>query len=107
MSPKRDIRLRAWQICHTYVTILAPIYRVALRRFERQQHHREVSKDEEQLHAFGDPGSPGRSVYTCDDIVKKCDRVCKVCSAVRTPAGKRFQCTDIFLGICGPPCKKH
>ncbi|GJN05911.1 hypothetical protein PR202_ga23587 [Eleusine coracana subsp. coracana] len=46
-------------------------------------------------------------LYTCDDIVKKCDHVCKVCSAVRTPAGKRFQCTDTFLGICGPPCKKH
>ncbi|TVU22078.1 hypothetical protein EJB05_31765 [Eragrostis curvula] len=45
-------------------------------------------------------------LYTCDDIVKKCDPVCMVCSAVKTPAGKRFQCTDTFLGVCGPTCKK-
>jgi hypothetical protein len=44
-------------------------------------------------------------LHTCDDIVKKCDPICKVCSAVKTPAGKRYQCTDTFLGICGPPCK--
>jgi len=43
-------------------------------------------------------------LYTCDDIVSKCDPVCKV---VEKYAVKQFQCTDTFLGVCGPPCKKN
>ncbi|CAO2185492.1 unnamed protein product [Urochloa humidicola] len=46
-------------------------------------------------------------LYTCDDIVSKCDPVCKVCKAVKKYPVKQFQCTDTFLGICGPPCKKN
>ncbi|KQK03610.1 Bowman-Birk type wound-induced proteinase inhibitor WIP1 isoform X2 [Brachypodium distachyon] len=52
-------------------------------------------------------------LYTCDDVVKKCDPVCKKCTAVRGSKAKHnpskpkklFQCTDTFLGVCGPPCK--
>ena len=43
-------------------------------------------------------------LYTCDDIVSKCDPVCKV---VEKYPVKQFQCTDTFLGVCGPPCKKN
>uniref|UniRef100_A0A0D9UWE7 Bowman-Birk serine protease inhibitors family domain-containing protein n=1 Tax=Leersia perrieri TaxID=77586 RepID=A0A0D9UWE7_9ORYZ len=46
-------------------------------------------------------------LYTCDDIVKKCDPVCKSCAVVKTHPTKMFQCTDTFLGMCGPSCKKH
>ncbi|BAA99380.1 putative wound-induced protease inhibitor [Oryza sativa Japonica Group] len=44
-------------------------------------------------------------LYTCDDIVKKCDPVCKKCAVVKTYPVKMFKCTDTFLGMCGPPCK--
>ncbi|GJN05919.1 hypothetical protein PR202_ga23596 [Eleusine coracana subsp. coracana] len=44
-------------------------------------------------------------LYTCDDLVaKKCDPVCKKCVAVQTKAGKKYKCTDTFLGMCGPKC---
>ncbi|CAO2174477.1 unnamed protein product [Urochloa humidicola] len=46
-------------------------------------------------------------LYTCDDIVSKCDPVCKVCKVVKKYPVKQFQCTDTFLGICGPPCKQN
>ncbi|KAF0918435.1 hypothetical protein E2562_023582 [Oryza meyeriana var. granulata] len=46
-------------------------------------------------------------LYTCDDIVKKCDPVCKSCAVVKTHPVKMFQCTDTFLGMCGPSCKKY
>jgi len=47
-------------------------------------------------------------LYTCDDIVGKCDPVCKVCTVVKKYPVKQFQCTDTFLlGMCGPPCKKN
>nr|AAL01253.1 wound-induced protease inhibitor [Tripsacum dactyloides]AAT40088.1 WIP1 [Tripsacum dactyloides] len=39
-------------------------------------------------------------LYTCDDVKKDCDPVCKKCVAV----GNKFQCTDTFLGMCGPKC---
>ncbi|CAL4965004.1 unnamed protein product [Urochloa decumbens] len=43
-------------------------------------------------------------LYTCDDVKKDCDPVCKKCVAVKTYSGKKFQCTDTFLGMCGPKC---
>ncbi|XP_062197188.1 Bowman-Birk type wound-induced proteinase inhibitor WIP1-like isoform X2 [Phragmites australis] len=46
-------------------------------------------------------------LYTCDDIVNKCDPVCKSCVVVKKHPVKQFQCTDTFLGMCGPPCKKN
>ncbi|KAL5227970.1 hypothetical protein ABZP36_016235 [Zizania latifolia] len=46
-------------------------------------------------------------LYTCDDVVKKCDRVCKSCAVVKTHSAKLYQCTDTFLGMCGPACKHH
>ncbi|TVU22080.1 hypothetical protein EJB05_31757 [Eragrostis curvula] len=45
-------------------------------------------------------------LYTCDDVGKKCDPVCKKCAVVQTYSGKQYKCTDTFLGMCGPPCKK-
>uniref|UniRef100_A0A0E0MQZ2 Bowman-Birk serine protease inhibitors family domain-containing protein n=1 Tax=Oryza rufipogon TaxID=4529 RepID=A0A0E0MQZ2_ORYRU len=44
-------------------------------------------------------------LYTCEDVVKKCDPVCKSCAVVKTHPVKKFKCTDTFLGMCGPPCK--
>ncbi|KAG8053546.1 hypothetical protein GUJ93_ZPchr0001g30910 [Zizania palustris] len=44
-------------------------------------------------------------LYTCDDVGKKCDPVCKSCAVVKTYPAKLFRCTDTFLGMCGPPCK--
>ncbi|KAL6627505.1 hypothetical protein ACP70R_031231 [Stipagrostis hirtigluma subsp. patula] len=47
-------------------------------------------------------------LYTCDDVVKKCDPVCKMCVAVQSYTGcKQFRCADTFLGMCGPPCPKN
>ncbi|KAF8724539.1 hypothetical protein HU200_020796 [Digitaria exilis] len=43
-------------------------------------------------------------LYTCDDVKKVCDPVCKKCVAVKTYSGKMFKCTDTFLGMCGPNC---
>ncbi|WVZ72115.1 hypothetical protein U9M48_020626 [Paspalum notatum var. saurae] len=43
-------------------------------------------------------------LYTCDDVKKDCDPVCKKCVAVKTYSGNKFQCTDTFLGVCGPKC---
>ncbi|RCV24494.1 hypothetical protein SEVIR_5G087800v4 [Setaria viridis] len=43
-------------------------------------------------------------LYTCDDVKKDCDPVCKKCVAVKTYSGKKFKCTDTFLGMCGPKC---
>uniref|UniRef100_A0ACD5VMC9 Uncharacterized protein n=1 Tax=Avena sativa TaxID=4498 RepID=A0ACD5VMC9_AVESA len=44
-------------------------------------------------------------LYTCDDVVKKCDPVCKSCVVVKTYPLKEVKCTDTFIGICEPPCK--
>ncbi|KAL6848240.1 hypothetical protein ACP4OV_022368 [Aristida adscensionis] len=39
-------------------------------------------------------------LYTCDDVVKKCDPVCKTCVAVPCYTGcKQFRCADTFLGM--------
>ncbi|XP_025817538.1 LOW QUALITY PROTEIN: Bowman-Birk type wound-induced proteinase inhibitor WIP1-like [Panicum hallii] len=43
-------------------------------------------------------------LYTCDDVKKDCDPVCKKCVAVMAYSGNKFKCTDTFLGICGPKC---
>ncbi|KQK02540.1 Bowman-Birk type wound-induced proteinase inhibitor WIP1 [Brachypodium distachyon] len=45
-------------------------------------------------------------LYTCDDLVKKCDPVCNKCAVVKTYPLKQFRCVDTFLGICDPPCGK-
>ncbi|GJN05918.1 hypothetical protein PR202_ga23595 [Eleusine coracana subsp. coracana] len=45
-------------------------------------------------------------LFTCDDITKKCDPACRKCAVVNTYSGKQFKCTDTFLAMCGPPCKK-
>ncbi|KAM3346231.1 hypothetical protein ACQJBY_020669 [Aegilops geniculata] len=46
-------------------------------------------------------------LYTCDDVVKICDPVCKRCAVVKKNLVKEFRCTDTFLGVCENPCKNH
>nr|ACJ63104.1 wound-induced serine protease inhibitor [Zea mays subsp. parviglumis] len=46
-------------------------------------------------------------LYTCDDVKKDCDPVCKKCVvAVHASysGNNMFRCTDTFLGMCGPKC---
>nr|AAL01258.1 wound-induced protease inhibitor [Zea mays subsp. mays]AAL01261.1 wound-induced protease inhibitor [Zea mays subsp. mays]AAL01262.1 wound-induced protease inhibitor [Zea mays subsp. mays]ACJ63045.1 wound-induced serine protease inhibitor [Zea mays subsp. parviglumis]ACJ63103.1 wound-induced serine protease inhibitor [Zea mays subsp. parviglumis] len=46
-------------------------------------------------------------LYTCDDVKKDCDPVCKKCVvAVHASysGNNKFKCTDTFLGMCGPKC---
>jgi hypothetical protein len=45
------------------------------------------------------------NLYTCGDVVKKCDPVCTKC--VKKGKQRLFQCGDHFLGLSPPPCKKN
>ncbi|KAL6848241.1 hypothetical protein ACP4OV_022369 [Aristida adscensionis] len=43
-------------------------------------------------------------LYTCDDLVLKCDPVCKKCVTEHMHGAMPKKCTDTFLGMCGPKC---
>ncbi|KAL6627507.1 hypothetical protein ACP70R_031233 [Stipagrostis hirtigluma subsp. patula] len=43
-------------------------------------------------------------LYTCDDLVPKCDPVCKKCVVVQVRGAKPQKCADTFIGMCGPKC---